>query len=518
MSYLDGVPFHAPLPCFPVPNLAILASLCLAGGQAAAAPPDDIHPLPKTPAAAVDFARDIEPLLALRCWKCHQDLKREGGLSLTSREFAKRGGESGLNPLEKGAENELLRRIRSTDPNERMPLEGSALTAGEIDLLSRWIEAGAPWPTAHSSGVPKPTERRDPSAPRGWLGSLLDWWDRAGLGWIRPAVWSLLGVLAVILILERIKARSRPAGASVFARIAGTPRSLYLAGLLGTAIYELSLYANSLHGELQRAQWAHAQTRSELNQLRLAEAERLEQIYWPKHPPRLGGTYYRGNDERYERLYNGGVYRTATLELRLLDSGGQVLQPGDRASGPVELRLTIRWAKNTTPQLFGHTLGQVCLSPTAPVKRTGGTASPAKNVAGQNAERMEPSPKEAGPYMVQTLEPGEAWEVKAPLPEPFEGEPLTGMLYLYVRPPVPDDEVANPPHYAISWLELDGEQRLTKASTLHLGAALIAPPVVRIPEGRMEPSEWLDYRPLPEIEGEPTTDPKLLGVEEHLKP
>jgi hypothetical protein len=34
-------------------------------------------------------------------------------------------------------------------------------------------------------------------------------------------------------------------------------------------------------------------------------------------------------------------------------------------------------------------------------------------------------------------------------------------------------------------------------------------------EGKILLDRWFDWRPIPVIEGEAATDPKLLGVEEH---
>ena len=42
--------------------------------------------------------------------------------------------------------SELLHRIRSTEPTQRMPPKGERLTAAQGDQLERWITDGAPWP------------------------------------------------------------------------------------------------------------------------------------------------------------------------------------------------------------------------------------------------------------------------------------------------------------------------------------------------------------------------------------
>jgi mono/diheme cytochrome c family protein len=100
-------------------------------------------------AAPVDYARDVQPLLSAKCYECHSAKKTKGELRLDSREAAFRGGESGP-ALSKGksAESEIIKRVTSSDPDERMPSKGDRLTDAEIDTLRRWIDAGAEWPDA----------------------------------------------------------------------------------------------------------------------------------------------------------------------------------------------------------------------------------------------------------------------------------------------------------------------------------------------------------------------------------
>ena len=60
----------------------LVAACFLAGGYGATA-------------AEVDFAHDVAPILKQHCSKCHTGEKREGGLSLDTRETLLAGGESG---------------------------------------------------------------------------------------------------------------------------------------------------------------------------------------------------------------------------------------------------------------------------------------------------------------------------------------------------------------------------------------------------------------------------------------
>lgn len=103
---------------------------------------------PTIAAESVDFARDIRPLLASKCVKCHGRNDPQGGLNLTDGDAARRRLESGLTAVTPGdpQASELLRRVTSADPETRMPPTGEPLTGPQIELLQRWIAAGAEWP------------------------------------------------------------------------------------------------------------------------------------------------------------------------------------------------------------------------------------------------------------------------------------------------------------------------------------------------------------------------------------
>jgi hypothetical protein len=124
----------------------------------------------------VRFDRDIQPILAGRCWKCHGRDKAEAGLRLSDRTTATATKDSGARAIVPGRpeESELLRRVSARDANERMPPEGPPLTAEQIDKLRRWISAGAEWP-AHWAYRPL----TEPSPPRvrgsnGWVHTPID--------------------------------------------------------------------------------------------------------------------------------------------------------------------------------------------------------------------------------------------------------------------------------------------------------------------------------------------------------
>lgn len=89
------------------------------------------------------YLRDIKPVLRERCYACHGALKQESGLRVDTAELMLDYG--ALVPGDT-AGSLLVERISSADDGYRMPPEGQPLTAEQIQLITRWIEAGAPVP------------------------------------------------------------------------------------------------------------------------------------------------------------------------------------------------------------------------------------------------------------------------------------------------------------------------------------------------------------------------------------
>jgi mono/diheme cytochrome c family protein len=122
--------------------------------------------------ADVDFARDVRPIFAKHCVRCHGAKKHEGGLRLDVRRLALVGGDTGPAVVPGTARGELLRRILSSDDKLRMPPDGDPLTAEQVATLKAWAEQGAKWPDEFAGKEPaddhwafKPVKR--PDVPRG---------------------------------------------------------------------------------------------------------------------------------------------------------------------------------------------------------------------------------------------------------------------------------------------------------------------------------------------------------------
>lgn len=96
---------------------------------------------------AVDFERDVLPILKSKCFACHGAKQTEGGLRLDTRRRAMLGGDSGVTITPKSPNNsELIARITSSDESLRMPQDAPPLSQAQIATLRKWIDQGATWP------------------------------------------------------------------------------------------------------------------------------------------------------------------------------------------------------------------------------------------------------------------------------------------------------------------------------------------------------------------------------------
>ncbi len=111
-------------------GLSFVVPLCARGGE-------------------VNFNRDIRPILAGTCFKCHgpDEGTRKSDLRLDVRDAAMRPAKSGERALVPGdaQASELLRRLGSSDEDELMPppKSGKDLSPQQIAVIRKWIEEGA---------------------------------------------------------------------------------------------------------------------------------------------------------------------------------------------------------------------------------------------------------------------------------------------------------------------------------------------------------------------------------------
>ncbi len=138
--------------------------------------PADVKPVTASAAAKpVDFNRDVVPILAANCFKCHGPDKtaRKAGLRLDVADVALKPAESGEAAIVPGKpdKSELVKRIFSTDDEERMPPPKSNkhLTDAQRQTLRQWIAEGAVYKRHWAYVAP---ER--PAVPEGETASPID--------------------------------------------------------------------------------------------------------------------------------------------------------------------------------------------------------------------------------------------------------------------------------------------------------------------------------------------------------
>lgn len=103
--------------------------------------------------AAVDFVKDIQPILELNCVSCHREGKgnSKGGVRLDTFEKATSSGENGpaLVPGKPDKSPLYTTTVLPVDDDLLMPpkKKGGPLPKESTELLKQWIEEGAKWPS-----------------------------------------------------------------------------------------------------------------------------------------------------------------------------------------------------------------------------------------------------------------------------------------------------------------------------------------------------------------------------------
>jgi mono/diheme cytochrome c family protein len=107
----------------------------------------DLTKLPPAVTRPVDFVKDIEPLLAAHCYKCHGEQRSEADLRWDLKESAMKGSDHGpVILVGKSAESRMIQLVAGIDAQQVMPKKGERLSAEQVGLLRAWIDQGANWP------------------------------------------------------------------------------------------------------------------------------------------------------------------------------------------------------------------------------------------------------------------------------------------------------------------------------------------------------------------------------------
>jgi hypothetical protein len=171
----------------------------------------------------VDFSRDVRPILARHCFKCHgpDDKARKAKLRLDVREMAIREGRSGNAAIvpRKPDESELVRRIFASEESEIMPPPAAKNPLSERDkqVLRRWIASGAEY-KQHWAFTP-PRQAPLPQIKQAdWPQNAIDYFVLAKLeaAGVRPAPRANRATLVRRLYLDLIGLPPSPEEADAF--------------------------------------------------------------------------------------------------------------------------------------------------------------------------------------------------------------------------------------------------------------------------------------------------------------
>lgn len=115
------------------------------------------------PAREIDFHKQVVPILANSCAKCHTGAEPKGGFSIETRESLLAGGDAGPAVVSgKSAESRLVALVSGLEPDTVMPAQGPRLPAAQIAVLRTWIDSGLPW----EQGFTFKRQRTAPLGPR----------------------------------------------------------------------------------------------------------------------------------------------------------------------------------------------------------------------------------------------------------------------------------------------------------------------------------------------------------------
>ncbi|MFO1022868.1 MAG: c-type cytochrome domain-containing protein [Planctomycetales bacterium] len=465
--------------------------------SAADPPGKDVH---------IDFLKEVQPLLKEKCLRCHGPEKKNGGLRLDTRQFAASGGDT-LKTVLGGdlKSNGLFLRVSSDNIADRMPKSSPPLTPSEIDVFRRWVLAGTPWPQEPSAqAIP---QKAPPSDLFKTLDELISRYQD------EYAIIYPFGVTAFLLLVgfaisDRLKRRiaaGKPAGRIV--RLIAAPRHIHLAFLLVILFAAAWFAVDRHHDELTKKELSSLRIWVERSMAATRSQSSARGIYGfppkstrPDYPRQIEGTYYRGNCERSPQLFNNGNYRTATLRIGLCDARHQPLKYGDPIpKDGLFVRFEVDRAPRTTGILFTpEIIASIFLS-------------------SEPYEDQEQPLKKPVIHLEATKE-NQTWVAYYPigLPQPGSGKDLAGTIYVY-KGTVTEEKVRGEIHYGIQYDLTIENEKLGKDSDLWM-ASFYWNDRLAVPQpGKIPLEHWFDWRPIPEISGENSTDPTLLGIPEHLR-
>ena len=123
----------------------IFSIILLAAAARAAIPPEQVE----------FFEKQVRPVLADQCYKCHGPDKQKADLRLDSREALLKGADTGPVVVPGDPDKSSLIKSIRHEGDMKMPEKAPKMPETQIAALSEWVKMGAPWPEATGNGSQK---------------------------------------------------------------------------------------------------------------------------------------------------------------------------------------------------------------------------------------------------------------------------------------------------------------------------------------------------------------------------
>lgn len=221
----------------------------------------------------------------------------------------------------------------------------------------------------------------------------------------------------------------------------------------------------------------------------------------PPEPSRPSGkdnrttrVFFRGNDERTAKLWNGGHYRTCTFTVRFIDAVGKTLTEDNRPTAfPIAIEVIIERSPFTAEGFWQEAVMRTMFltNSYAPLDRD--------------------APSSIMRVPVETLEPLQRFRAVMPV-LPAAQHQAEGTLYLCEH--LSYQSIAGSRyHFAIPYRLVLRDGLVTADSDVWMGALYRTR---RVPHWRLPLAEWFSDQPIPELPGpQTTTDPTALGLPDY---
>ncbi len=114
--------------------------------------------VPAANSRAVDFGREVEPILAEHCLDCHGPDQQKGEFRVDRRSKLLAGGDSGEPAIQprKAEDSYLIKLVSGREADLVMPPKGDRLSKNQIKILKDWINEGAKTPASYGEANERP--------------------------------------------------------------------------------------------------------------------------------------------------------------------------------------------------------------------------------------------------------------------------------------------------------------------------------------------------------------------------